>query len=130
VPLFKEGGKIPYKLIAEFEQCCLESAIAPGKTYYWPLMTKEVKSMNTSKLEVCVAVLQVLNKEGQLSAKEIASKTKINPRTLEESISILAEQDVLKKQDDSGLPVYGITEGGIKVLEYFNLEEIIKCRRI
>jgi len=86
--------------------------------------------MNRSKLEVCVAILQVLNKESQLSVKEIASKTKINPRTLEESISVLAEQDIFKQQDYCGLPVYGITEGGIKVLAYFNLESIIKCRRI
>jgi predicted transcriptional regulator len=76
--------------------------------------------MRRSKLEMYVAVLQVLSKKGPLKFTHIMYKANLNCQVLTEYLDYLIKQDIVQKQTFSGNRVfYRLTERGITVIKYF-----------
>jgi predicted transcriptional regulator len=79
--------------------------------------------MDKTQLENCLAVLQVLKKQGRLNAAEIESSAKISHSLLGECFAILTEEGMLVEEANSE-PVYRITENGEKALAFFKLNQV------
>ena len=76
--------------------------------------------MRRSKLEMYVAVLQVLSKKGPLKFTHIMYKANLNCQVLTEYLDYLIKQGLVQKQTFHGNRVfYRLTERGITVIKYF-----------
>jgi len=83
---------------------------------------------NKPVLEACVAVLDVLNKKGNLPISKIATFTRIRSNTLGKYMSILAEEGLLEKEESVSSNAYRITEGGKNVLTFFKMDNTSECK--
>jgi predicted transcriptional regulator len=86
--------------------------------------------MRALKLKLCVGILQVLNKSGQVDANKIAVKVKIKRSLLEQCIRLLVEQGMVSKIENSSLVIYDITKSGKKALKFFKLDKPFETTKI
>ena len=82
------------------------------------------------KLELCTAILQILNNKGPLGSAKIAFNIKIKSNLLVECISLLAKEGMLNQKKISDLMVYEITPNGKKVLSFFKLDDSVVGSRV
>ncbi len=76
--------------------------------------------MQLSKLEVCVAILEILNQKGKLQSREIEASIKVEVGLTKKCIDLLAQQGFLEKQKNhNNDEVYFNTAQGQNVLEFF-----------
>jgi predicted transcriptional regulator len=86
--------------------------------------------MRVPKLKLCVGILQVLNKSGQVDANKIAVKVKIKRSLLEQCIRLLVEQGMVSEIEHSSLVIYDITKSGKKILKFFKLDKRFEINQI
>lgn len=75
------------------------------------------------KLEVCMAISQVLAQKGPLTPTTIRSAVKISGTLLGNCLDLLTKQNLIEKiiDSDNGV-VYAITGPGKRVLKFFRLD--------
>ena len=101
------------------------------KTYYVLLAySSERWYMALPKLELCTAILQVLNEKGPLGSAKIAFNIKIKSSLLVECISLLAKEGMVNQTVNSDVLVYEITPNGKKVLSFFKLDDSFAIKRV
>ena len=84
--------------------------------------------MRRSKLEMYVAVLQVISKKGPLKFTHIMYKANLNCQVLTEYLDYLMKQGLVQKQTFHGNRVfYRLTERGITIIKYFRELQGVFC---
>jgi len=75
------------------------------------------------KLEVCMAISQVLAQKGPLTPTKIMSAVKISGSLLGSCLDLLAKQSLIEKRIDfDGEVVYAVTGPGKRALKFFRLD--------
>ena len=79
--------------------------------------------MQHSKLEQCLALLQVVEKRNQISFDDMLSTTKFGQDQLGDSLELLVKTSLITMMmSANNVPVaYSSTERGINVLRFFGL---------
>jgi predicted transcriptional regulator len=90
------------------------------QTYTINLNRKEAQKMRRSKLEMYIAILNVLANKGPLKMTHIMYKANLNCNVLSGNLDFLIKQNMIEeriiKRDNK---VFAITQRGITVLKYF-----------
>ncbi len=79
--------------------------------------------MQRSKLEVCVAIIEILARKGPQTSRKIGEAIITKGDTIRECLDLLVEQKLLgKKPNLNNVETYVTTANGKRVLEFFNLK--------
>jgi predicted transcriptional regulator len=84
------------------------------------------QNMPSSILEQYIDVAKTLMEHGPLSINELMALSKANQSSLKEQVNFLADQKMIIVVKDSSSVAYSITERGIKILQFFKVQTLIK----
>lgn len=72
-----------------------------------------------NKLEIYIAVLKVLAKNGPMKTTHISQNVNVNPSVLNEYLDFFQKQKLVEQERIGKRVMYKLTQRGLKVLEYF-----------
>lgn len=84
---------------------------------------KGANNLRLSRMEICLAILKVLDKGDVITQQQIMRKAGLNLSSSKEFLNFLVKMNIVREKNLGTRIVYSLTDKGRRLSSYFGLDE-------